>query len=286
MGRKQARGRKYLYLCFAALMVLSQWGCATPEKIRTKKDPREEANQHLRRAKELLVQKDFEGALNENQEILILAIHQPPEDEALFYIGMIFAHPDYAGQDSAKSLYFFARVTEAYPRSPWALQALAWIRILQKNQRLSQRLEQLNDQVRQFQQEKLKVEEEKESRRPLLASREFLSQGKYEEALREIHKILSSTPRHPREDEALFQAGLLYAHPGNPKKDYGKSIAHFRKLIKDYPQSPWIEWAKDWIGMLQENDRLNQTIEKLNQTIEKSKQVDIEIEEKRREKGK
>ena len=44
--------------------------------------------------------------------------------------------------------------------------------------------------------------------------------------------------------------------------------------------------AKDWTGMLRENDRLKQAVEKLNQTIEKSKQVDIEIEEKRREKGK
>jgi uncharacterized protein YaaN involved in tellurite resistance len=45
--------------------------------------------------------------------------------------------------------------------------------------------------------------------------------------------------------------------------------------------------------ILQENEKLDQTIEKLtqeieklNQMIEKSKQVDIEIEEKKREKGK
>jgi hypothetical protein len=38
--------------------------------------------------------------------------------------------------------------------------------------------------------------------------------------------------------------------------------------------------------MLQENEKLSQTVEKLNQTIEKSKQVDIEIEEKKKEKGK
>ena len=80
--------------------------------------------------------------------------------------------------------------------------------------------------------------------------------------------------------------GLIYAHPGNPKRDYGKSLSYFKKLMKDYPQSPWSELAKAWTGMIQENERLNQTVEKLNQTIEKSKQVDIEIEEKKREKGK
>ena len=39
-------------------------------------------------------------------------------------------------------------------------------------------------------------------------------------------------------------------------------------------------------GMLQENEKLNRSIEELTLVIEKSKQVDIEIEEKKREKKK
>ena len=87
--------------------------------------------------------------------------------------------------------------------------------------------------------------------------------------------------------------GLIYAHPGNPKKGLWEIHNFLEKGYKDYPQSPWTDLAKVWTGMLQEIERLNQTaeklnqtIEKLNQTIEKSKQVDIEIEEKKREKGK
>ena len=80
--------------------------------------------------------------------------------------------------------------------------------------------------------------------------------------------------------------GLICAHFGNPKKDYGKSIGFFKKLTKDYPQSPFVVQARIWTGILQENEKLNQTIQKLNQVIEESKQVDIEIEEKKREKGK
>jgi hypothetical protein len=38
--------------------------------------------------------------------------------------------------------------------------------------------------------------------------------------------------------------------------------------------------AKIWIGLLQENERLNREIEELNKTIKKSKQVDIELDEK------
>jgi len=274
-------------------MFLTPWGCAIPEKMRIGIKPQAEAQQHLLRAKELIGQKDFEGALRENQEILSLATHQPPEDEALFNTGMIYVHPENLQRDSAKSLYFFDKVAEEYPKSPWGFQARAWMGMLQENGRLNQRVEhlnhrveQLNLQVKQFQQEKMKAEGEQEVRRPLLNSRDLLSQGKYEEAIKVIHKVLTASPRHPLEDDALFQLGLIYAHPGNPKRDYGKSLVYFRKLMKDYPQSLWAESAKAWTGMLQENEKLNQTVEKLNQTIEKSKQVDIEIEEKKREKGK
>ncbi len=286
MGRKQIRGRKYLYFCLASLIFLSFSGCATPEKMKTEINPQEEANQHLLRSRKLLTQRDFEGALNETQEILSLATRRPPEDEALYTVGMIYVHPESPRRNLMKSLYFFDRVVEDFPQSPWALQARAWIGILQENRRFNQSIENLNRQVKQLHLEKMKLSEESDSHRPFLNSLELLSQGKYEEASKEIQKLLSPSPRHPLEDEALFQMGLIYTHPGNPKKDYGKSMNYFKKLIKDYPQSSWSELAKIWTGMLQENERLTQTVDKLNQTIEKSKQVDIEIEEKKKEKGK
>ncbi|HUT83648.1 MAG TPA: hypothetical protein VMX95_03280 [Thermodesulfobacteriota bacterium] len=86
---------------------------------------------------------------------------------------------------------------------------------------------------------------------------------------------------------------MIYAYAGNPKKNYGKSLSSFKKITEDYQQSPLFEQAKILITILQENEKLDQTlgklnqeIEILNQMIEKSKQVDIEIEEKKREKGK
>jgi len=50
-----------------------------------------------------------------------------------------------------------------------------------------------------------------------------------------------------------------------------------------YPQSPLVVQAKIWIGILQENERLNNEIEELNKAIKKTKEVDIEIEEKKKE---
>jgi hypothetical protein len=100
------------------------------------------------------------------------------------------------------------------------------------------------------------------------------------------NQVLSLSGQNPPVDEALFNIGMIYAHPRNPKKDYAKSLTFFKKLIKDHPQSPRVEQAKIWTGMLLENEKLNQNVQKLNHMIEESKQVDIEIEERKREKVK
>ena len=119
-----------------------------------------------------------------------------------------------------------------------------------------------------------------------LRARALLDQRDYVGSLKENQKVLSLAGQNPPGDEALFNLGLIYAHAGNPKKDYDKSIVFFKKLAKEYPQSPFAAQARTWTGILQENEKLRQTIQKLNQVIEESKQVDIEIEEKKREKGK
>lgn len=106
-----------------------------------------------------------------------------------------------------------------------------------------------------------------------------MSQGDFEGSEAAAQKVLSLSPQRPPEDEALFTLGLIYAHPGNSKKDYQKSLDSFRKLVKEHPNSFWSEQAKIWIGVLQEN-------EKLNEVIKKSKEIDLEIDEKRREKAK
>ena len=118
----------------------------------------------------------------------------------------------------------------------------------------------------------------------LLRARILLEQRDYDGSLKENQQILSLSGGNPPKDEALFNMGLIYAHFGNPKKDYGKSIVFFKKVMKDYPQSRFAEQARIWVRILQENEKLSQTIQKLNQVIEESKQVDIEIEEKRERK--
>ena len=293
MGRKRTRARKFIYFCLAGLTLFSFTGCAALEKVKTKMEGRVEAHEHLRHSKELLAQGDYEGASNANLKILSLALHRSPEDKALFNMGLIYAHPKNPKKDYERSLFFFKKLMMDYPQSPWAERAKIWTGILQEIEALNQTIGTLNQTVETFNQmnERLeqvgtKVEDTAEARESLLRGQKLLAQGNYEGALRENQKTLSLSGENPPGDEALFNMGLIYAHAKNPRKDYEKSIFFFKRLMKDYPQSSWAEPAKAWTGMVQEIEKLNQTIQQLNQVIEKSKRVDIEIEEKKREKTK
>jgi outer membrane protein assembly factor BamD (BamD/ComL family) len=130
------------------------------------------------------------------------------------------------------------------------------------------------------------TETKRKARESLRTAQKFLDQGDYEGALRENQRVLSLYDNDPPGDEALFNTGLLYAHPGYPKRDYKKALDLFKRLVKMFPHSPLAGQAKVWIGILQENERLSRDIEGLNKTIRKSKQVDIEIDEKKKEHSK
>jgi len=148
------------------------------------------------------------------------------------------------------------------------------------------------------------MEAKRETREYLITGQNLLAQGDYEGALKENQKVLLLYDHTAPGDEALFNTGLIYAHYGNPKRDYQKSLDYFKRLVKVFPQRPLAGQAKIWIGILQENERLtreteeskksikksqqenerlSRDIEELNRTIKKSKQVDIEIEEKKKE---
>jgi tetratricopeptide (TPR) repeat protein len=136
-----------------------------------------------------------------------------------------------------------------------------------------------------------KLRPQDEPRQYLLQAQDLLAKGDYEAALEENQKVLSLAANAPPGDEALYNIGLIYAHPGNPKRDYVKSIVALKRLGKEYPQSPWTEQGKIWAQVLQENENskrvavtVAQENDKLKRIIEESRKVDIEIEEKKREK--
>jgi len=96
--------------------------------------------------------------------------------------------------------------------------------------------------------------------------RDLVRRGDFEGAMKECQKILSrSSAAAP--DEALMNMGLISAHYANPKKDYNKAMGYFLRVQRDFPQSPFVEEAKVWTGVLG--------------AFEKAKQVDLDIQKKK-----
>ena len=100
----------------------------------------------------------------------------------------------------------------------------------------------------------------------------LIGQGAFDEAISESQALLERSPKAAPGDAALMSLGLLHAHYANPKRDYKKSLVFFHRLEKEFPRSPLVEESRIWAGVLQ--------------AYEKAKQVDLEIEEKRKGLGK
>ncbi|SPD76299.1 conserved hypothetical protein [uncultured Desulfobacterium sp.] len=75
-----------------------------------------EANHHLANAKYLIAVQDYEQAIKESEQALNFA----PEtngDQALFLMGVIYAHPKNPRSDRVRSLKCFEDMLKRYPRS-------------------------------------------------------------------------------------------------------------------------------------------------------------------------
>jgi len=173
-------------------------------------------------------------------------------DRALFNLGTIYSHPDNAERDYSKAVEFFKRVLRDYPDSPLYNHAKAWLFLL-------------ND----IMQSKVQITNLSNINGYLLQTDDLIETNNFKKALDVNQKALSISGNGHRMDEILFNIGLIYAHYDNPDKNYVKSIEYFERLITEYPESPLVNQAKVW------QDLLN--------VIEKSKQVDIEIDQKKKE---
>ena len=137
---------------------------------------------------------------------------------------------------------------------------------------------------------------------PFAHANSLFYQGNYEGALKENQRILTEKKAPP--DVALFNIGLISAYSSNPKKDYQRALNSFKTLAQQYPSSRLAEQAKIWIQVIEEHQRLaderqklveekrvltrdreilSQEREKLKYIAEKSRQVDLEIEKRRRQ---
>jgi len=66
---------------------------------------------------------------------------------------------------------------------------------------------------------------------------DLFHQGSYAASLDKYSEIAEKYPA--KADRALFEMGIIYAHPKNEEKDYQKSLECFQKLIQEYPGSEY-----------------------------------------------
>jgi len=132
-------------------------------------------------------------------------------------------------------------------------------------------------------------------------SQDLMTRGEYSRALEKNRKLLERYPQMG--DSALFQMGLITAHPKNPGKDYKKSLRYFQRLIAEFPKSDLKNQAQIWVlslqGVIEKNKRIadlqrqienlkeiviekDKNIADLQSQIEKLKEIDLNIQEKKK----
>jgi tetratricopeptide (TPR) repeat protein len=115
------------------------------------------------------------------------------------------------------------------------------------------------------------IPELREADRYLQIAQQLMERGEYEGSLKESQKALTLGKDNAPSDAALFHMGLVHAHPDNAKRDNKRAIGFFARVVKSYPESPLAEQAKIWIAVLD--------------GLEKLKLVDLEIEERKRDRA-
>jgi hypothetical protein len=124
----------------------------------------------------------------------------------------------------------------------------------------------------------------------------------FDTALKQNQAALNA--RRGPQDVALYNIGVILAHPSNPRRDHAKAAQSFHALVNEHPKSAYAEQAKTWIQVLEQQQRLAderqklledrralnreremlaQERQKLNYASEKSQQLDMEIERRRRQ---
>ena len=151
MGGKRTGQRKQICLCLALLIPISLAACTFSKTTDTKvvgtsffSTRAGSARQHLVNAQKFLAQGDYANALKENQQVLTLVGNNAPADEALFFIGLIYADPENPTRDIGKSIPLFRRLIKEHPKSLLVEQAKTTVRLLLDNEKLNRSMKQLN----------------------------------------------------------------------------------------------------------------------------------------------
>ena len=142
-----------------------------------------------------------------------------------------------------------------------------------------------------------------EANQLLLEAKLSFSSGDFLTSFQKSQEMLDRFPQKYG-SHALYMMGMIYANPENTYVNYEISIHFFKKLVKEYPESVFKDKAKIWIWLLNQNmdyaekvDKKNKRIDLLENELEtekkeiinlqnqikRLKEIDLGIEEKKRE---
>jgi tetratricopeptide (TPR) repeat protein len=276
LGRKRTGTGKYVFLFLALVIVTVGSGCTAVDGILKK----QEAGFTLEEGRHYLASGNFDRYVEINQQVLSDFPKTPPGDEALFNLGRVFSHPEYSRRDYKVALRFFKWLSADFPESPFEKRSRTWISLLENIEKSDKDLAAawkrctetqalLEAARKKIEESTAKQEEDKTIRDPFLHGRGLLAAGEFEASVDYHQKLLARFGSKAPADEALFNLGLAFSHPGYPKKDYGRALGYFRRLLREFPQSPHLEETKILVEVLD--------------VIEQSKKVDLEIQKKKKE---
>jgi len=110
--------------------------------------------------------------------------------------------------------------------------------------------------------------------------------GQYEASMAKNLTVLNNYP-HSLADQALFQIGLLYAHPQNPDRNYEKSLGSLNNILNGFPESRLRHQAQLWVLFIGDVIDKEQKIGILNsnnaslERIVKQQKIEINILQKK-----
>jgi tetratricopeptide (TPR) repeat protein len=274
VGRKQTGKGKYLPFHLALVVTLFFSGCTFFQEIVEEEGVQEK----MVLGQKLRSRGEFEQSIQVFQEILSAYPHKSPGDRALRELALTLSHPGNPRKNFPEALAFWWKLQQDFPQSPSAEEARAWIGLhaayaeaLQKGEKTKNQLQQAKTQKEAC---KTQLEEVKSDPRWLMAdllsrNQKLWAQNDFDRALEENQAVLAKYGHKPPADEALYALGFIYAQANNPKKDYNKAIFYFKRLLREIPQSLRAEEARAWVQIME--------------LWERSKQIDLEIEKKRKQ---
>ena len=112
--------------------------------------------------------------------------------------------------------------------------------------------------------------EGRQARKTFAEANELFFQGSYKASLDKYSEIPKKYPEEA--DRALFEMGIIHAHPKNEENDYQKSLECFQRLIREYPESGYRQNSEMMIFNIRNVVLKDQTIAAQQMQIETLRQ--------------